>query len=703
MNNYTFNKLALSACTLLMLLMFQAVLVVPAAYADEFIVTRTNDPSPDSCQANDCSLREAVIAANNSLGADSITFDSSVTDIQLQISGRNEDDAETGDLDVRGDLTITGNGINQTIINGLDFSTDAGNIDRIFHVITGTSKFSILHIMLQGGSVTRTTGFNGAEGGAIYHNVDNSILSIIDSKLRNNQAVLGGAIFSEGNEAIINIVNSTVENNISLSNGGGLNISRVTLADVNILGSTFVQNNAGGNGGAIYFYSDPNVGEKVVMNLINSTLSGNISDEYGGGIANDGNGEVSLQNVTIADNEAEADEDGEGGGGGVAAIREGQFRISNSILANNTDKRIFKSDNSHAPDCYTTASSPPVDSLGYNFIGNDNNCVWNEETGDMLGKDNQGGDDPNLSSLSTPADRPPHYPLQSNSKVIGRGNPDIGGKLGQCAFIDQRGHSRASDAGCDIGAYENSDSLEKALSITVIKSGPDIIDQLGDNITYTLSVINSSLITGSNVVVTDVIPAGSFYVSGGTKVGDVVTWGQKLLPADQIMSVSFIVTSNQAVINNVYGVSADDFNGDGFNEVGTALAEPSLTIEKEAPSRANIGAPITYTLTIRNDGKGDAINVVISDTIPAGATHVTGSGGTQVGNVIRIEANNVPKEGRLIQVMFALTAATTITNQEYWVSSTDETGTNVYSATGTVARVTIVGNPTYLPVMLKRR
>ncbi|MDM8529407.1 choice-of-anchor Q domain-containing protein [Anaerolineales bacterium HSG24] len=674
-------------------------------------MTRTDDPSPDSCQANDCSLREAVIAANTNPGADSITFAASASNIQLQRQGLNEEESDTGDLDIKGDLTITGNGINQTIINGLDFSTDAGNIDRIFHVLAG--DFSISHVTLQGGNVNRTTGFNGAEGGAIYHTVNNSILTIIDSKLKNNQAVLGGAIFSEGNEAIINIINTTIYSNVSRSNGGGLNVSRVDIADVNILGSTFLQNKTEGYGGAIYFFSYPTVGEKVVMNLINSTLSKNMSNGYGGGIANDGDAEVSLQNVTIADNFANADEDGNDadaeGGGGIAAIAKGTFKISNSIIANNDDGSKFVNDGFYAPDCYISSASDiipiPVDSLGYNFVGNDHNCVWTEATGDMLGKDEDGGDDPKLSPLRTPADRPPYYPLQSGSKALGTGNPDIGGKLGQCAFIDQRGHSRASDAGCDIGAYEDSTSLVEALSLTVIKSGPDIIDQLGDNITYTLNVINSSLITGSNVVVTDVIPTGSFYVSGGTKSDNMVTWDeQNLLPADQLMSVRFIVTSNQAIINNVFGVSADNFNGDGFNDVGTALAEPSLTIDKIAPSRANIDAPITYTLTVRNDGKGDAINVVISDTIPAGATHVTGSGGTQVGNVIRIEANNVPKEGRrLIQVMFALTAATTITNQEYWVSSTDETGTNVYSATGTVPRVTIVGNPTYLPVMLKRR
>ena len=42
------------------------------AVAFDFVVTRYDDPVPDGCIATDCSLREAVIAANVDAAADTI-------------------------------------------------------------------------------------------------------------------------------------------------------------------------------------------------------------------------------------------------------------------------------------------------------------------------------------------------------------------------------------------------------------------------------------------------------------------------------------------------------------------------------------------------------------------------------------------------------------------------------------------------------
>src|SRR5688500_16535481 len=45
---------------------------VPAAHGATFVVTRTDDPAPNGCLPADCSLREAVDAANALGGADRI-------------------------------------------------------------------------------------------------------------------------------------------------------------------------------------------------------------------------------------------------------------------------------------------------------------------------------------------------------------------------------------------------------------------------------------------------------------------------------------------------------------------------------------------------------------------------------------------------------------------------------------------------------
>ena len=72
------------------------------------------------------SLRVAVMAANNTVGEDSISFAPSLngSPITLSIAGAGEDVAATGDLDITDSITIQGNGDSNTIIDG-------GQIDRV--------------------------------------------------------------------------------------------------------------------------------------------------------------------------------------------------------------------------------------------------------------------------------------------------------------------------------------------------------------------------------------------------------------------------------------------------------------------------------------------------------------------------------------------------------------------------------------------
>lgn len=86
----------------------------PAA-AFDFIVTRYDDPVPDGCLGADCSLREAVIAANAAIDADRILLSAGVYAINLV--GGGEDLAATGDLDLKKNLEIVGVGPGITVLD----------------------------------------------------------------------------------------------------------------------------------------------------------------------------------------------------------------------------------------------------------------------------------------------------------------------------------------------------------------------------------------------------------------------------------------------------------------------------------------------------------------------------------------------------------------------------------------------------------
>src|SRR6185369_4575660 len=96
-----------------------------AAQAAVFIPNKTTDSADGACTPQDCSLREAIIAANQSPGDDVILLHTGT--YNLTIPGTAEGFGGTGDLDILGNLVLVGDGAPDTIVDG-------GGLDRIFQV-----------------------------------------------------------------------------------------------------------------------------------------------------------------------------------------------------------------------------------------------------------------------------------------------------------------------------------------------------------------------------------------------------------------------------------------------------------------------------------------------------------------------------------------------------------------------------------------
>jgi uncharacterized repeat protein (TIGR01451 family) len=89
----------------------------------------------------------------------------------------------------------------------------------------------------------------------------------------------------------------------------------------------------------------------------------------------------------------------------------------------------------------------------------------------------------------------------------------------------------------------------------------------GQPFTYTLTVQNSGNFTMTNVTITDTLPTGANYVSGGSLTSGVVSWPAFNLSPYSEASVQFVVTATETVTNMNYGAVADG----GYEAVGTAV------------------------------------------------------------------------------------------------------------------------------------
>ena len=162
------------------------------AFGAVFQVTKTTDTNDGQCDA-DCSLREAIIAAN-SLGEGENLIELPAGNYFITIPGSGENGSATGDLDILVPMLIRGQGKEETVVNAL--GEIFGVQDRVFHVLTafgGTVSFE--KIGINNGYVPPGAGVT-AGGGLLVANGANIILN--QCGLYGNEAPYGGGIFISG-------------------------------------------------------------------------------------------------------------------------------------------------------------------------------------------------------------------------------------------------------------------------------------------------------------------------------------------------------------------------------------------------------------------------------------------------------------------------------------------------------------------------
>ena len=110
----------------------------------------------------------------------------------------------------------------------------------------------------------------------------------------------------------------------------------------------------------------------------------------------------------------------------------------------------------------------------------------------------------------------------------------------------------------------------------------------------------------------------------------------------------------------------------------TPQPQPELSIAKTGPASVLLGETIEYTLMATNTGEGAATNTIISDTLPVGATHI--SGGTLVRRVVYWDVGTIAPNND-VAVSFVVSAESTITNFDYGISADNGSATGTDSVT----------------------
>ena len=159
--------------------------------------------------------------------------------------------------------------------------------------------------------------------------------------------------------------------------------------------------------------------------------------------------------------------------------------------------------------------------------------------------------------------------------------------------------------------------------ITPIKKVEITNPNFGEEITYFVSVFNSAVVDAKNVVVVDHLDKGLKYVSSSNNgvydaATHTVTW---IVDIDADSSLDLTVTAvaeAYGVLTNIVSVGDKSASAD----VNVPEIIPGKSVDVENP---NFGDTVTYTVTVSNDGIGDANNVVIVDRLGEGLTFVSAS------------------------------------------------------------------------------
>ncbi|MBI5585936.1 MAG: DUF11 domain-containing protein [Deltaproteobacteria bacterium] len=555
-----------------------------------------------------CSLRAAIMETNALPGPHTIMLPAGL--YSLLLIGANEDNAASGDLDIRNNLIIRGDGAADTFING-------NATDRVFQII-GTVGVELI-------GLTITNGLSDS-GGGISNN--GGTLSLTNSVVTSNSAAQGGGIFNGAGGTLIT-TGATFETNSASGNGGAV----YNEASFQSRGDIF-STNSGINGGGIYNAAAGNLTINQGTFLVNFSLgtgtsgggalfnnglltaetstfiqNGTFNGGHGGALFQDSSQTAQLTNVTIGENTAE------GNGGGIY-VNAGELVLVNVTLNLNSAASgggLFN--NAGQASLLNTILA---DSTGDNCSGTITSQGNNLDSLDTCGFGAAGdiiNTDPLLLGLNPNGGPTLTYALAAGSPAINAGNSAL-----PTFTTDQRLYPR--DATFDIGAYEfGAENNNVSADLTISKTTSLGTVAQGTLFSYIITVTNAGTPQSTQLSISDILPAGmtlnSIWTSQGTCTGTTtITCDLGDLSPTISATVILNVTASGAAIGLIAntatvipGTEVPDPNAaNNSSTVSTSIIFPLPVLTSINPASAEAGGP-AFTLTL--DGGGFVAGSVV--------------------------------------------------------------------------------------------
>ncbi len=180
--------------------------------------------------------------------------------------------------------------------------------------------------------------------------------------------------------------------------------------------------------------------------------------------------------------------------------------------------------------------------------------------------------------------------------------------------------------------------------LVVVQTGPTN-GVAGSNLVFTVTVTNLGPAAATNLVITNQLAAGFTFVgasAGGTYGNHVVIWPLPSLAAYAVtnLTVTAVAAEGGSLTNVASGTSAlldlNLTNNNGSlpqaetHTVISALAD--VAVFKDGGTNVYAGQSVAYLITATNAGPSTATNVIVQDTLPAGAVFQSASGSYSLSN-----------------------------------------------------------------------